>query len=223
MPSPQAFHLPDEEELTDITQAMRSSALLVEQVVNRQLHDDAYEAPEDRENGPAAIEAKVENVQDSDMVLDMLDKLLTGFKHGISLAPIKERLKSILSSQAEKAELVNSLVLIHEQDGMSKLLALRQHLRNYIIGSGFRGDMTVPEAMAFLQMIEPWIKDAQHKTSISAQKGRDLGDLIDSADFTQKMSQEELEAKFSNTSPMGREIIRKIGWQLVKLTKEKEQ
>lgn len=80
-----------------------------------------------------------------------------------------------------------------------------------------RHDLTPAEALAFLKLAKEEIEDITDRVRGGATSVKDVEDLVNKADFVNRLSEGELAKKFSGTSASSREILRKVGYKLARL------
>lgn len=202
---PQPLRQPNDNDF-DIFSALTGAARLVERVVTRQLHRDIEEG---------ASFSDVTQVND-DPILTVLDRLITSFKHGSSTAGVREDVEKLLNARDERSELINSLMIAHDMDRLPDYLKVRRYIEKYLIRTALAGELSPAEALAFLKIAQGEIDTISSSVKSGTAPGKAVDELITKADFVSKASEKELAEKFKNTSPQGREILRKIGHKLAK-------
>lgn len=195
----------------EVLSCLQSAAKLVERVITRQLQQDAdsgiLDLPED------------EDPRAEDAIVNVVSKLIRSFKTGGSEGAVKVEVERLLNAREEKTELVNSLLVIHDMDRLPDYLKLRRYIEKYLLRSAFKSELTPAEALAFLKISQDEIKGIVSQVRTNGDPSKDVGELLNKADFVTKASEKELVEKFKMTSPQGREILRKIGHKLAKAAK----
>ena len=191
----------------DVLSCLQGSAKLIERVIARQVKADAENLLDLPPN---------DDPRSEDPIVAVLGKLVQSFKLGSGSEDVKAEVTRLLNGRDEKAELVNSLLVAHDMDRLPDYLRLRRFMEKYLLHSAFNGNLTPAEALAFLKISQDEIRGIVSQVKSAGDPSKDVDDLLNKADFVNKASQQELMDKFKQTSPQGREILRKIGYKLSK-------
>jgi hypothetical protein len=152
--------------------------------------------------------------------LMVLDELVQGFTSGKDLEKVRSEVDRLTMAQDDRMTLVTSLVTQHSLVRMVRLMVARDRLERFMVSAAERGDLTPSEALVFLKTISTdmaEIQDSIKPTAIKDAKG-----LVDKVDYSQKKAAATASAKYDDTSPQGREIIRKIVYGLIKQVGERK-
>jgi hypothetical protein len=165
--------------------------------------------------------SKPKDLADDSPVIRIISQLVQAFNAGTSTDAVREEVTRILNSQEERAELIDGLLVANDVDRLPNYLRARSVIEQYLLGCASRSDLSPAEALAFLKIVQVEIEGISSRVRGGAVSGRrDVMGLIDKADFVTRVSEVELSKKFSNTTPQGREILRKVGYRLMKATKD---
>jgi hypothetical protein len=146
--------------------------------------------------------------------LTVLNDLVHAFSSGEALDRIKPDVDRLTMAQEDRMTLVNSLTTQHSLIRMVRLMMARDRLERFMLSSVERSDLTPSEALLFLKMIQTDMSEIQ--TQIKPTPIKDSKGLIDKVDYAQKKAIADTLSRYDNTSPQGREIIRKIIHGLLK-------
>jgi hypothetical protein len=149
-----------------------------------------------------------------DASLTVLNDLVHAFSSGEALDRIKPDVDRLTMAQEDRMTLVNSLTTQHSLIRMVRLMMARDRLERFMLSSVERSDLTPSEALLFLKMIQTDMSEIQ--TQIKPTPIKDSKGLIDKVDYAQKKAIADTLSRYDNTSPQGREIIRKIIHGLLK-------
>jgi hypothetical protein len=184
---------------------LQKSAGLLEQVLYRQAEDviagKGEPAPE----------------QPNDPALEMLTQMISALSSGQGLDHLKPKITQLLSGQGEQSELVNNLLVAHDVTRLPGYLKARFTVEKYLFDCLGRNDLTPAEALAFLKLTKEEIDIITQRVRGGATSVRDVSALVDKADVLNRLSEQQLVDKFSKTTAVGREILRKVGYRLTKL------
>lgn len=163
------------------------------------------------------IEPQVQHVIPEDPTIAVLDKLVRGILDGTDLSDVKPEVTRILSSQKDKARIVQALVANHDFHRINLLLRVRARQERLLYAANQRGDLSVHESMALFRLADTAL--AQVTKSIGATDDGGGGNgpsVVDSAattldkvDATRHARDNRNESKFTGTTPHGREIVRR--------------
>ncbi len=148
----------------------------------------------------------VETEMVPDPTLSVLDSLVSGIVNGTDIEHIKTEIQRMLSSQREKAEIVNAMMRTHDYWRVAQWLRVRNENERRIFSASRRGDLTSAEALAFLRVANAEIEAFKaDKTELQP----DSGALLDRMDNTEAKREKSVAENFKGTTPHGREIVRK--------------
>lgn len=155
-----------------------------------------------------------------DPTLAVLDQLVHGILQGTDLSPLKPEVTRILSSQNDKARIVEALVRNHDLHRVNLLVQVRAKQEALLHEASQRGDLTVPESLALLRMADSAL--TQVAKTLTAEKagtggsggGESAASTLEKVDATRAQRDERRVSRFAGTTPHGREIIRRRLYRL---------
>jgi hypothetical protein len=154
-----------------------------------------------------------------DPVLGVLDTVVKGIKDGTDLAPVYTKIARLINNQEERAELINNLSLTHDYERKILYMKACWALERYMFKLIGSGKLKPHECMAFMRLIQEELQNIDSTVKAGGTSPDDVMAMLNKVDFTFQMKQEELESKFKNTTPQGREIVRRLGFKLMKAAK----
>ncbi len=205
---------------TSLTRTLPAHAKIVQGPLLRQFQDDSV-------NGNGNMKT-VEFTADDEMDLSMemlnifqgvSEKLLSGS----SLGPFKADFVKLFSTLDEKNALFEAMHLLYEKHRLFPLLKARAHVTSYLIKCAQRQDLTPAEALAFYKIFGD--ESASIRASLkefSAAPLKDVEALLEKIDSNDAGNLRDLVKQFAGTTPQGREIIRRVFYEL-KLKVDKAQ
>lgn len=216
-------------EAHEILGKLSRASELVERVIARALQEQQLQLATDDDDECVIVNADGSPTESQtlvpltptpvDPILDAIEKVISGFKNGESLEPIRDKVRRLITAQESRAELIQSMMVMHDLDRLPKFLAARSRIETFLTECAQRGDLSPAEGMAFLKLIQDEIKDIGANVRSKSTSVRDVEDLVDKADFVAQLSDEQLAKKFEKTSTLGREIIRKVSYRILKAAK----
>jgi hypothetical protein len=145
-----------------------------------------------------------------DMVLDTLDEVINSLKTGREITGLRERIAQLVTNQESRAELVSNMVMTHDFDRLARYMRARASLEDILLKAAVDRTLTPTQALAFLKIAQEQSEIILNRVRAGATNIQDLLSLLNKADYALQVQDAELAKKFSNTSPQGREIIRRL-------------
>lgn len=152
-----------------------------------------------------------------DPVLAVLERVIDGIKTGTDISGAQQEVAKLVTNQESRSELIDSLMMAHDYNRLLKYAQARDHVETLLLDASRRGDLTPTEALAFMSIITAESKVIQARVKSGATDVKDVIALLEKADYTVTNAQVDLAKKFANTSPQGREIVRRLVHRLGKL------
>ena len=177
---------------------------------------DAY--PELKAFSGEAIQSS--DVTTDDPALAVLSDLVAGLASGSDISDLKVPLLQLTGSQEERAKLVRSLILSHDYSRLAKFLIIRDRMEKLTMENAINRELTPSETLAFLRIARDEIDKIQGSISEGAASAGDVTTMLNKVHFAAKIQEDEL-AKKMKGSPQNRELVRKIIYQLSKLSRKK--
>jgi len=188
-------------EQTDLANMLTGAARVMNDLVTRHMID-VLSGQEEAPN------------MEPDASLTVLNSLVHAFSSGETLDRLKPDIDRLTMAQDDRMLLVNSLTTQHSLIRMARLMLARDRLERFMLASVERSDLTPSEALLFLKMIQTDMSEIQSHIKPTAIK--DSKGLVDKVDHAQKKAIATTLSRYDNTSPQGREIIRKVIHGLLK-------
>jgi len=152
-----------------------------------------------------------------DAVLDTLDEVIDSLKTGREISGLRERIAQLVTNQESRAELVSNMAMTHDFDRLSRYMRARASLEDILLTAAIDRSLSPTQALAFLKITQEQSEIILNRVRAGANNIQDLLSLLNKADYALQLQDEELAKKFSNTSPQGREIIRRLAHRLNKV------
>jgi hypothetical protein len=156
-----------------------------------------------------------------DPILDVLETVVNGIKHGTDISAQEERITKVILNQEQRAELIDNIMLTHDFDRLVQYAKARKVLEDFLLKSAIRGDLSVTEALAFMRIVQTESETLQNRVKSGAHSVKDIVQMIQKVDYTIQRNEQDLAKKYKNTSPQSREVMRRLGHKLNKLGKDK--
>lgn len=212
-----------------VISSFKKAAELLQDVLLREVRDRAESEGEivgtlkpDPGNELATIDGQAKvltRAEPKSAVLDVIEKVVKGIQDGTDLNPeLRGEITRLINNQEERAELLNNLTLTHDYSQMVEALKTDAVLKSLLHACARRGDLTPPEALAFYQLNRADLNSLSARVQGGANSVNDVMSLLNKVDYTVQVGHKELERKFKNTTPQGREIIRRLAHKLIKIS-----
>lgn len=145
----------------------------------------------------------------------LLDELAQGITYGTDLNHIKDDIIRISSYQAEKAELFNVIMRGIDLNRARDFVLMRANAERHLLAASMRGDLKSPEYLAFLNYSNTELASIAEK--LAEQHPLNTGEsegLVSKVDHTKRTASALEEEAYKETTPQGREIIRRHVYKL---------
>jgi hypothetical protein len=183
-----------------LQQALSPAALVVAQVLARVERDASIQAAQDA--------AKIKATQGP--VYQVLRQIVGGIEDGKDIRESYPLIGRLIHNQEPRSNVVNQLLLTNDFRRVTELSAARDHLEQELMAGAYRQDLTAAERLVLLKMLQEQLKTAESRLAAGAQPVQDLIGLMQKINFATQGDENALRQRFSQTSPQGREIIRKL-------------
>ena len=193
----------------ELFKSLSGSAKIVCNVLWRQIADDPPVAP------PMTV---VEG--DPNPAMTALRAIVQGINNGSDLSAHRQTLNRLLYSQEQRSQVIDQLMMVSDYKRLVELTEARNHLESMLVKSSYRGDLNPAEQLVLLSQLTSITKQVEGKVRSGAQSVSDLETLLRRIDYAANTDSEGLKKKFQQTSPQGREVIRKLTMRLQKAVKE---
>jgi hypothetical protein len=158
------------------------------------------------------------DIETDNSTLAVLKDMVEGMQAGSSLDDLRVPLLQLTGNQEERAKLVRSLMLSNDYSRLSKYLIIRDKLEQFMLQQATLGNLSPAEGLSFLRTVREEIENIQRAVTEGAAAGADVTTLLNKVTFATK-AQEDLLAKKIKGSPQNRELVRKLIYQLAKITR----
>lgn len=143
----------------------------------------------------------------------LLQQLAHGLTYGDDLNKIKPELLRIAQHQPEKSDLFNAVInQINKEriaDNMIIICGAEKRLKH----DAQRGDLSTGEAIAVWRNSREVIKEIKAEEAETS-KAVDTITIVEKVDYTKQQVERTVQKRWENTTPFGREIIRKKLFEL---------
>jgi hypothetical protein len=147
---------------------------------------------------------------DNNLVTDIINVIVHGIQTGEDFSSTYPTISRLVNNQEHRANLINQLMLVDDYRRAAAFMALRNELEGELINAAKANTLRPSEKLVLLQMTDERLKDAQTRIAGNAIDVQDVLSLLQKANYAVEVKGEALKKKFIQTSPQGREIIRKL-------------
>lgn len=137
----------------------------------------------------------------------ILSRLIRAMSGGEDIADIKEALTRIVTNQQEKAKIYASVLNQIDQERSMDWIIVRAQVEKLVKRASLRGDMSTPELMAVWHLANDSITTTQNRQDKT--ESVDTVTIVEKVDVSRQESEHSAQQRWENTTPQGREIIRK--------------
>lgn len=154
----------------------------------------------------------------ADPILDTLEKIVSGIKTGGDIQQESSAVLRFISNQESRSTLVDSMLLSHDYERLVRYAKARNHLEDVLLRASMRGDLSPTEALAFMSVVNAESKVLQARVRAGSENIKDIMALLEKADYALTERQVEITKRYVDTTPQGREIIRRLTHRLAKVS-----
>jgi hypothetical protein len=142
--------------------------------------------------------------------IGILNELAQGLSHGSDLNHVKDDVVRVASNQPEKIGVFQSVMRAIDLNRVNDFVQIRAHSEKEMKRAALRGDLKSWEHLALMR----YSNDNIHQILASFKEGNgttgvDSITLIEKVDFARQQHDAEVDKRYKNTTPQGREMIRK--------------
>jgi len=151
--------------------------------------------------------------------LEILDQVVEALRTGKPLEGVRGDVERLVSNQQVKSDLINNIVLAHDFERLTLYLQARSKLERFLFGLLQQDKLTAQDALAYFKIVYEESKVLTDRVQGGASPVKDASAELDKVDLAVRQAQEAMKAKLKDTSPQGREIIRRLRHKAQKILK----
>ena len=145
----------------------------------------------------------IDNVSEN---LLLLQTLAVGLRHG-DIAAVRDALTRKATHQVEKAQIIDAVLNEDNFERTANWMEVRHNTERVIKQCSRRGDMTTAEATVLWRISHDALSECF--TRLEKTKPMDSESVVGKVDIQKQEVDQSVRQRWANTSPQGREIIRK--------------
>lgn len=152
------------------------------------------------------------NAHTPDPNITVLDEIAKGISLGTDINHVRDDALRIASHQQEKVNIVKALMRGVDINRLNRFVQVRDRAEHELAKAAMRGDLKSTEYLAFLRMGCNEIKEIMENLStdeITKNGGGDSVGMLNKMDHAQQAQEQQAVLQYKNTTPLGREVIRK--------------
>lgn len=192
-----------------VFKAMSAAAKAVALVIDRQAIGDAALSAELVDQAVAVPRPPPAPPVSSRLIYEVLQTVTAGIQTGADISSAYPTISRLIHNNEQRANVVNQLLLTHEFSRAATLSEARDHLENELVRAAYRGDMTPAERLCLMTMLDKRLKESRGMIANGAQPIQDIQALLERVNYVTS-DESGLKERFKQTSPQGREIIRRM-------------
>jgi hypothetical protein len=144
--------------------------------------------------------------------ITVLDEIARGISQGTDINHVRDDALRIASHQPEKVNIVKALMRGVDINRLNRFVQVRDRAEHELAKAALRGDLKSTEYLAFLRFAATEIKEIRENLTVEEimrNGGGDSEGMLNKMDHAQQAQETETAKQYKNTTPLGREIIRK--------------
>lgn len=178
----------------------RNAEDMIQNVIVRQLLDDQHlpQRVPPREGNP---------------ILGTMRQVITAARDGKTMAPLQPLIERYTQANNDMAQVLGHMFLRYKNDQLVTWMETEEQLETFLQRCMRRGDLTPAEALVFLKLCKDEIGKNVKSLQEQLEKGvpqLDATAATTKMDYTYQITEREAMKGFEQTTPQGREIVRKL-------------
>jgi len=156
-----------------------------------------------------------------DPVIDTIDAIIRGIRDGVDIKDTYPAIARLIANQEDRNELLNNLVQTNDLMRLPVYMRARKNLENILLACAMRGDLKPHEALELYGLVVPESEKISSRVRAGASTVKDVEALLGRVDYMTQLDDEENRKKLKrDTTPQGREMIRRLVFKLSKLPRD---
>lgn len=143
-------------------------------------------------------------------VTSVMREIVAGIEEGKDIRETYSAIGRLIHNNEQRANVINQLLMTNDFRRATELTEARDQLEFELIQAAKRNDLTAEERLVLMKMLDEQLKMVSGRLAAGAQPVQDLIGLMQKINFAAQHDDRALQQRFAQTSPQGREIIRKL-------------
>lgn len=142
----------------------------------------------------------------------VLDEIARGISQGTDINHVRDDALRIAAHQPEKVNIVNAILRGVDINRLNRFVQVRDQAEHALAVAAMRGDLKSTEYLAFLRMAANEIKEIRENLTVEEimkHGGNDSAGMLNKMDHQAQAQEQIVAQQYKDTTPLGREIIRK--------------
>jgi len=206
---------------TSLTRTLPAASKVVQAPLLRQLREDT----ESSDSEIVAFEPlALDPPELSTAILQTFGEVSRKLHAGDDLGSLKEEVVKMLYGLDERLAINEGILALLQSDRMSELVKAQARVTGYLISCSERSDLTPTESLGFFKLFSDEIASIRKSlTEVDRKPLKDVEGLLKKIDFDALQEEKKSQERFKNTTPQGREVMRRVAHSLLKVKARKEQ
>ncbi len=161
-----------------------------------------------------SVPSRTPSTLETSPALLALENLTSAINKGEDLGERAKEIERLVMGQAERAEVVDSLLSTHDYTRLVAFMKAQAKVEGELLETLQNGGLTPADQIALLEYIRSETKHLEHKVRGQTTTIRDVAQLLSKLDSAAAGRSELVIKQLANTTPQGREIIRRLATKL---------
>ena len=149
----------------------------------------------------------------SDTVLDTLASVIDSVVNGTTFQR-GETVARLVHEQEQRAELISSLLLTHDQQRLVQFMRMRKKLEADLETALSSDALTNADKVAFLNYINAESRHMENNIKAGSAGLKDVIGMLTKLDYVMSQGDATLRNRLAATSPQAREVVRKLAYRI---------
>lgn len=152
--------------------------------------------------------------------LAAMEDIVDNLEHRKDIREKYERIDQLTRQQDARAEIFNQLYQSHDYRRFVNFLKARATVEKVILAVATKGDLDPAASLALLEYLGKEIGGMEKRISANSISGKDIAALLAKIDQVVDSSAEKMDAELKTSTPQNRELMRRVGYKLLKVVKQ---
>ncbi len=153
--------------------------------------------------------------------LDLAQEIIQRYSKGLDMTDLRERVNMLAANSQEKAELLTSVLAEDDNQTLVELRTDERYVYNILRQAYYGGQLSATDSITVHAYLQNLLAKVQRRVEDkSTGLSKNVLEIVDKTNYSQVAVQKDLQKKFENTTPQGREILRKLAFRATRIVTE---
>lgn len=144
------------------------------------------------------------------LVSGIISEIVSGIEQSKDFSHVYPTISRLIDHQEDRANLVSNLLVFDDFRRAAVMVEVRNQLESDLILAAKEGKLRPAERIILLQLVDKRMDSIERRIAGKGSNIEDITSVLEKANYAVEMRGDALRKKFGESSPQGREIIRKL-------------